>query len=89
MAIKLPEMLPNPGLRKYAVVPTSELYSMDYSILEDDSIETTRISVDTMSAIIEYREEIENGYTETEILAFISDNYWDWNEDTTIIEIPL
>lgn len=82
MDINLPQMMPTPGVRKYLVIPASDLITLDYSLLSDTSIETSRVSVDGNSALVEYLEEIEGGYTEEEIITFLEANYWDWNEDT-------
>jgi len=72
--------------KKYKIVDASELETIDYNLLSDDSIETTRISLDGLKAVIEYKTEVEGGYSEADIVSFLEENYNDWNEDTTVIE---
>lgn len=66
--------------RKYKIVSFSGLTELDYSLLEDTSIETTRTNLSETLAIIEYIDEIIDGLTNQEIIDYIDLNWFEWNE---------
>ena len=68
--------------KRYRIISSTELANIDYGDLWDNSITTTRHSVNGELAIIEYKN-IPNTkfilYTADEIIEYIEANYAEWN----------
>jgi hypothetical protein len=70
-------------MRRYSFVPVKTLYEIDYNSLADDSIESTRKSVDGLMAVIEYRQDIEPAFPwfdNDETVNILESNYNYWNQ---------
>jgi hypothetical protein len=69
----------------FAVVPASILPSLNYDLLLEDGIETTRASIDGTLAIVTYpagNEQPMQGavfYSEETIYGYLEENYFVWN----------
>lgn len=74
------------SLKKYQIVPAEEVHNLNYNHLSDDSIETTRFNLSKTLAIVEWIEGmyVPDGMDEEEILEYLTQNYNEWNEDTTV-----
>jgi hypothetical protein len=74
------------SLKKYQIVPAEEVHNLNYKHLSDDSIETTRFNLSKTLAIVEWIEGmyVPDGMDEEEILEYLTQNYNEWNEDTTV-----
>lgn len=72
--------------RKYYLIASPDLLQMDYNLLADDDMDSTRYSLDGQWAIIEFLEEPEDlefpVWTNEETCEYLEANYDDWNEDS-------
>jgi hypothetical protein len=71
--------------RRYKVIPSADVLTIDYNILADDDISTTRYSVDGAWAIVEYKAEVVLNFptwTNDEACQYLEANYWQWNYDS-------
>lgn len=65
--------------KKYKIVSSADVPRLDFSLLLDDP-NSLRYNIDRTEVIIEYISEIEDGMTNQEIIDFVNQNYFDWNE---------
>jgi hypothetical protein len=72
--------------RRYTIFPVSELHKIDFTQVEETSIETVRKSVDETKTFVKWENEMpsclndvadkEGPYTHTEMLAILSLPFW-------------
>ena len=71
--------------RRYRLIASPELLQIDYALLADEDINSTRYSVDGQWAIIEYKATAQAGFVlwnNDEACNFLEQNYNDWNVDS-------
>lgn len=71
--------------RRYKVIPSADVLTIDYNLLADDDISTTRYSVDGTLAIVEYKPGVALDvptWTNDEACQYLEANYWQWNYDS-------
>jgi hypothetical protein len=71
--------------RRYKMIPSADVLTIDYNLLADDDISTTRYSVDGAWAIIEYKPGVAldvSTWTNDEACEYLEANYWQWNYDS-------
>lgn len=72
--------------RKYYLMASPDLLQVDYNLLADDDLNSTRYSIDGQWAIIEFKEEPQGMpfvvWTNDEAVEFLEANFWEWNTDT-------
>ena len=69
--------------RRYRIIASPDLLQVDYNLLADEDLNTTRYSVDGQWAIIEYKEGIELDFptwNNDEACEYLEANYDEWNE---------
>lgn len=67
-------------MKKYKIVPIDQLNEINYDLLFDESIESTRKNVSRTLAIVEFKFEVEDGLTNDEAIEYIENNWDDWNK---------
>ena len=74
--------------RKYYLMASPDLLQVDYDLLADDSMDTTRYSVSGQWAIIEFKEEPQGlpfvVWTNDEAVEYLEANYDMWNADSLL-----
>lgn len=72
--------------RKYYLIASPDLLQVDYNLLADDDMDSTRYSIDGQWAIVEFKEEPEGlqfpAWTNEEACEYLEQNYDMWNEDS-------
>lgn len=78
--------------RKYYLMASPDLLEMDYQLLADDDMDSTRYSVDGQWAIVEYKEEPTGlpfiVWTNDEACEYLEANFDEWNAPS-VFDIPL
>lgn len=69
----------------YMIVPVVDLESIDYNVLNDTSVDTTRINIHGTHAVVEWNGDVYSTdvMDENAMNTYLQDNYLDWNEITT------
>lgn len=74
--------------RKYYLMASPDLLQVDYNLLADEDLNSTRYSVDGQWAIIEFKEEPQGMpfavWTNDEAVEYLEANYDMWNEDSLV-----
>ncbi len=74
--------------RKYYLMASPDLLQVDYGLLEDNDLNSTRYSVDGQWAIIEFKEEPQGlpfvVWTNDEAVEYLEANYDMWNADSLL-----
>ena len=74
-------------MKKYVIIKTSDLSNVDYNLVEQSSLETTRKSLDSSLALVSFygntRSFLENitQYNNNEIIDIVTSSDWQKEED--------
>jgi hypothetical protein len=71
--------------RRYKVIPSAECLEIDYDLLADEDLSTTRYSIDGAWAIVEFKPGVALDFptwTNDEACEYLEANFWEWNYDS-------